>query len=362
MRNDLQPKTNAPLTNPISDPIKSSNKALIRGGQPETFSAGMQVKAAMLLRLDAIKIANELNFKTYSDAIKIAAELTTLPKLRPRSEVIVYNDEGCYAIDKGDYILFPGGGIDDGETPEQAVQREAIEEADIKLANLKPCAYGEAKHDLMEGFSGERSYFFLAKDGGRVNTSHEDREEFKSLPFDTLKSRLKELIDSSDQAWAKGQNEIRLNLVEEAEKNKSSPITKLADVVSLKPRAESIAFTPDGKLIVRRSQNRRFELPSLIGKPAPYESPISLIPSSGIPEQGAHGYQIQLNLAEAKDVPEGFETLEPEQALNEMYASMGMSANREYRELDRARARAIVRMLKKRKALAAKTEPIQPPL
>jgi hypothetical protein len=53
-------------------------------------------------------------------------------------------------------------------------------------------------------------------------------------------------------------------------------------------------------------------------------------------------------MGETDTVPEGYEAVDPQSALKDMYASMGMSANRPYQSLDRARARAIVRYLKKK--------------
>lgn len=125
---------------------------------------------------------------------------------------------------------------------------------------------------------------------------------------------------------------------------------KTADVVQLMPRREQILFTPEGKLVARPTGRRRFELPQEgPGRPVPYEERIPFIPPTGIEEPGFHGYDVGLHIGEVPEVPEGFETVDPEEALKQFYGSMGIAENRPYRQLDRARARAILRYLKRKK-------------
>lgn len=56
------------------------------------------------------------------------------------------------------YFSFPGGGVDDGETPEQAVVRETREElgVDVRVARLVAEVW----------FRGDRQFFFLVEQTG----------------------------------------------------------------------------------------------------------------------------------------------------------------------------------------------------
>lgn len=48
-----------------------------------------------------------------------------------KGRYVVSTDSG-----KG-YILFPGGGVDEGETPEAALLRESMEEAGVRIKNIR---------------------------------------------------------------------------------------------------------------------------------------------------------------------------------------------------------------------------------
>jgi len=129
---------------------------------------------------------------------------------------------------------------------------------------------------------------------------------------------------------------------------------KTADVAKLRPLSENILITPEGKIVIRRSGQRRFDLPTDEMpdlKPVPYESAVQVLPPEGVKDPGFHGYNVSLRHGAAKEVPQGYEAADPEQLLNDMYASMGLAAYRPYMGLDRARARAIRRLTKKKPAV-----------
>lgn len=160
--------------------------------------------------LQVVKRAAEQLAERFAASVKSAKE----PKLRSRSEVVIFTPNGVLGIKKGTYLLMPGGGIDDGETPEAAAYREAIEEADRKLLHLQPMGCVEAiwpaDNKLVEGYDGERSYFFLAMDGGTLGTTHDDNEPFEAIGFSEAEKFLQGLIDDDTQAWARDANLARM--------------------------------------------------------------------------------------------------------------------------------------------------------
>ncbi len=58
--------------------------------------------------------------------------------MRTRAGIVLVEDGKVALIERHraglDYFVFPGGGMDDGETPEQAAIREAMEELGVEVA------------------------------------------------------------------------------------------------------------------------------------------------------------------------------------------------------------------------------------
>lgn len=58
--------------------------------------------------------------------------------MRTRAGIILIEDDKVALIERHraglDYYVFPGGGVDEGETPEQGAVREAMEELGIEVA------------------------------------------------------------------------------------------------------------------------------------------------------------------------------------------------------------------------------------
>lgn len=219
------------------NPAKGSNSRLMTYiGNPQRYAGGLEVSEkiaeeitvqATCLRFE--KLCGEEREPEVDDHASSPSD-----KMRPRTEVICYTPEGVYAIDKGDYILFPGGGVDDGEQPRDAAIRETIEESNRHPVNITNAGVVESVWPVDSGnefwdeskFDGERTYFFIGMDAGDAGITHDDQEEFKVVPFEDMKKRLSELIDDKEQAWAKRNNEERLRLVGEAQKlaSNSKPI------------------------------------------------------------------------------------------------------------------------------------------
>lgn len=244
--NDSSLYRNVPPVSPTGgNPAKASNANLMRGLSVDRYAAGMlrdcSNKTASILRralstaLDATAAGDERLRKlcAYWEA-KTAGEerepeiikhdSSPTQALRPRGEMILYCSEGVYGLDKGDYILFPGGGIDDGEQPRDGTIRESLEESNRHAINVEGAGVIESIWPEDSGndfwdeseFDGERTYFFLGLDAGDAGISHDDIEDFDVIGFNQLIGRLRELIAREDQAWARRNNEERLALVRRA--------------------------------------------------------------------------------------------------------------------------------------------------
>jgi len=79
--------------------------------------------------------------------------------MRQRSGIILIERDELALIERHrvgrHYFAFPGGGVDEGETPEQAAVREAVEELGILV---------EIKQKVAEVFfNGKTQFYFLAK-------------------------------------------------------------------------------------------------------------------------------------------------------------------------------------------------------
>jgi histidinol phosphatase-like enzyme len=229
------PETNAPR-NPQptgGNPRKASNRILTRGlaGVPTRYSGG---------RHGVVKAAEQDTDET-PDSDQSNSDH---PHLRSRSEVVIYSKDGIIGFRKPGYLLMPGGGIDDGEEPEFAAYRESIEEADRKLLHIKPMGVVEAiwpeDKKLVDGFDGERTYFFLALDGGSLGTEHADNEPFATIPFKEAKSFLRGCMSDQDNKWAEKPNQTRLQAIEEAEKAANNGFTT---AVKLALAGEKLAAT-----------------------------------------------------------------------------------------------------------------------
>lgn len=78
--------------------------------------------------------------------------------MRDRGSVVLIEDNKVGLIqrnrDGSIYYVFPGGGIEDGETPEEATKREALEELGVEV-QINECV-------VKIEFNGTQ-YFFLSK-------------------------------------------------------------------------------------------------------------------------------------------------------------------------------------------------------
>lgn len=92
---------------------------------------------------------------------------------REKAEALLIHDGKIVAQDKGRYIQFAGGGIDEGESPEKALRREIKEEIGCTVDKLQKIAdidavwwpewtEGKSKREARYAeFQGERSYIYI---------------------------------------------------------------------------------------------------------------------------------------------------------------------------------------------------------
>jgi len=85
-----------------------------------------------------------------------------MKRVKPRAAVILLQDDKVALLERNRrgtrYFVFPGGGVDKGETPEQAAVREADEELGMQVAIVRLVAE--------VSYHGVPQYFFLAEATG----------------------------------------------------------------------------------------------------------------------------------------------------------------------------------------------------
>jgi 8-oxo-dGTP pyrophosphatase MutT (NUDIX family) len=107
--------------------------------------------------------------------------------VRPNARALLENAEGLFAFhhiylkDKfgqRDYLETPGGGLEGGETPEQAVVREVEEETGFKSKVILPIGLIEDDYNLIQRHN--QNYYFYVKVTGRGQL-HQTEQERKMI-------------------------------------------------------------------------------------------------------------------------------------------------------------------------------------
>jgi len=88
--------------------------------------------------------------------------------MRTRAGIVLIKDNKVALIERHraglDYFLFPGGGMDEGETPEQAAIRETMEELGIEVVIKQKVA------ELQLGQKSRQLYFLVEHVSGEFGT------------------------------------------------------------------------------------------------------------------------------------------------------------------------------------------------
>jgi 8-oxo-dGTP diphosphatase len=103
--------------------------------------------------------------------------------MRIRAGIVLIKDNSVALIERYraglHYFLFPGGGVDDGESPEQAAIREAMEELGIEVTIKQKVA------EIQVGQTSRQIYFLVEQIGGEFGTG--TGEEFTPSNADNPK-------------------------------------------------------------------------------------------------------------------------------------------------------------------------------
>jgi 8-oxo-dGTP diphosphatase len=88
--------------------------------------------------------------------------------MRTRAGIVLIQNDKVALIERHraglDYFVFPGGGMDEGETPEQAAIREAMEELGVEVAIRKKVA------EIQIGQGSKQVYFLVEQVGGEFGS------------------------------------------------------------------------------------------------------------------------------------------------------------------------------------------------
>lgn len=121
------------------------------------------------------------------------------PRVRKGARGIIINEEGKIAIfnkaNKNEYKL-PGGGIDEGETPENAFIREALEETGCNVEIVKSLGTIE-EHKSLDNFK-QTSYLYVAKvisNSNELNLTDKEKDEGARLLWVDEKEALRLVTD-----------------------------------------------------------------------------------------------------------------------------------------------------------------------
>ena len=94
--------------------------------------------------------------------------------MRTRAGIVLIQDHKVALIERHraglDYFVFPGGGVDEWETPEQAAIRESMEELGIEVAIKQKVA------EIQIGQKSKQVYFLVEQVGGEFGSG--DGEEY----------------------------------------------------------------------------------------------------------------------------------------------------------------------------------------
>lgn len=105
----------------------------------------------------------------------------------------------------GEYWVFPGGGVETGETPEQAMVREVAEELSLQVTEYKPLFEVFNDFTMNEKYPPRQEYFYLVTGfTGEVKLGGEEAERMSDAdqyyPTWVPLTQIKEMVNLRPEA------------------------------------------------------------------------------------------------------------------------------------------------------------------
>lgn len=164
-------------------------------------------------------------------------------KLRRKAEIIIRKGNKyliCLPTQDKPFHAFPGGGIDEGETPIEAAQREALEEVGVQVTNARLLPFERVfvsidNSNRVQKWDGGHSYY-IAGDFDKINISklgsEGDAREYEFMTYEQIKIVFK-LLKNNDFARVRFEilTLLHEDLLGKDTVTKTGQVRKFADIL-----------------------------------------------------------------------------------------------------------------------------------
>lgn len=120
----------------------------------------------------------------FPDAVRLE-KFSEDAKVRATVKVALFDDDGKIALVGTRYWLLPGGGVEEGETREEAVQRECLEEVGCAVQDIiEKAVTDEYRARRTKKDKRQITYFYTAKLKGKKGTPTTTQEDEQGIKVD----------------------------------------------------------------------------------------------------------------------------------------------------------------------------------